>query len=74
VVGRSRFACTANLDVTLDSMTSTALIRIASDSDAAVLRELYRPFVENTAVSFEIEVPTVDEFARRITMAVQTWA
>jgi L-amino acid N-acyltransferase YncA len=45
-------------------MTSTALIRIASDSDAAVLRELYRPLVEDTAISLEIELPTVDEFGR----------
>ena len=41
-------------------------IRTASVSDAAKLLEIYRPYVEKTAISFEYEVPTVEEFALRI--------
>lgn len=41
-------------------------IRIATKQDAAELLEIYRPYVEKTAISFEWEVPTVQEFERRI--------
>ena len=33
-----------------------------------------RPFVEGTAVSFELAVPSVAEFAERIATAVRGWA
>ena len=33
-------------------------LRTASPGHAATLREIYRPYVENTAISFELEVPT----------------
>jgi len=55
-------------------MLSATMIRTASDEDAAVLREIYRPYVETTAISFELEAPPVEEFARRITAAVQGWS
>ena len=41
-------------------------IRTASVSDAEKLLEIYKPYVEKTAISFEYEVPTVEEFAQRI--------
>ena len=34
--------------------------------DAEVLLEIYAPYVHNTAISFEYEVPTVTEFRDRI--------
>jgi len=34
--------------------------------DAAELLSIYAPYVENTAVSFEYEVPTLEEFKERI--------
>lgn len=34
--------------------------------DAADLLEIYAPYVEHTAVSFEYEVPSVEEFEERI--------
>jgi phosphinothricin acetyltransferase len=49
-------------------------IRTATAADAAVLREIYRPYVETTAVSFELEVPSIEEFQRRITVAVEGWS
>ena len=41
-------------------------IRVARESDAAQLRDIYAPYVERTAVSFEYEVPDVATFAGRI--------
>ena len=42
------------------------MIRIAKVEDAAALAEIYGWYVENTAVSFEYEAPTAQEFAGRI--------
>ncbi|MDO4519117.1 MAG: GNAT family N-acetyltransferase [Eubacteriales bacterium] len=40
--------------------------RLAAPQDAEVLLEIYRPYVEKTAITFEYEVPTVEEFRERI--------
>ena len=42
------------------------LIRSASPDDAKHLLEIYGYYVENTAVSFEYEAPTENEFRERI--------
>lgn len=47
-------------------MTATTRLRVARVSDAARIREIYAPFVADTATSFETEVPDVAEMARRI--------
>lgn len=41
-------------------------IREAMPSDVAAMLEIYRPFVEQTAVSFEYVLPTQEEFTRRL--------
>ena len=41
-------------------------IRIATIADAEAIREIYAPYVLNTAVSFEYEIPSVEEFKNRI--------
>lgn len=41
-------------------------VRQARPEDAAQILKIYAPFVENTTVTFEIAVPTVEEFAGRI--------
>ena len=41
-------------------------IRLAKKSDAAALLAIYAPYVENTAITFEYEVPTIEDFANRI--------
>ena len=41
-------------------------LRFAVEQDAEALLEIYRPYVENTSITFETEVPTVEEFAGRI--------
>ena len=41
-------------------------IRAAALADAASLLAIYAPYVTDTCVSFELEVPTVEEFGQRI--------
>lgn len=41
-------------------------IRPATEADAVELLAIYRPYVEKTAITFEYEVPTVEEFKDRI--------
>ena len=43
-----------------------ALIRLARTSDAAALLAIYAPIVRETAISFEVEVPTEDAFQARV--------
>lgn len=42
------------------------IIREAGEKDAEALLEIYAPYVKNTAITFEYEVPSVEEFAERI--------
>ena len=48
-------------------MKEPFIIRRAEAGDAAALLEIYRPFITDTVVTFEYDVPTADEFAGRIT-------
>lgn len=41
-------------------------VRLARPEDAPVLLGIYAPYVTNTCVSFEYDVPTVEEFQKRI--------
>ncbi len=41
-------------------------IRIANPRNADKLLAIYAPYVEKTAITFEYEVPSVEEFAKRI--------
>src|SRR5688572_1364455 len=44
----------------------TANIRLARESDAAAIVQIYGPFCESTAVSFEYVAPSTDEIVNRI--------
>jgi phosphinothricin acetyltransferase len=48
-------------------------IRAATEADAAEIREIYAPYVANTAITFEYDVPAVEEFAMRITRVLQRY-
>ena len=41
-------------------------LRVATPEDAAALLDIYAPYVRETAITFEYDVPSVDEFAARI--------
>ena len=47
-------------------MSHPALIRLATAQDSERLLEIYGPFVQHTAVSFEYSVPEEGEFKRRM--------
>jgi phosphinothricin acetyltransferase len=42
------------------------MIRIAQESDASALLDIYAPFVTDTAVTFEVEVPTLEAFIKKM--------
>lgn len=42
------------------------IIREATVNDAGEILEIYAPYVENTAISFEYDVPSLEEFTERI--------
>jgi phosphinothricin acetyltransferase len=50
------------------------VLRNARASDAAGLLEIYRPYVLETAVSFETTPPTLEEFVIRIEQAASSYA
>lgn len=41
-------------------------IRVATEDDAERLLAIYAPYIEHTAITFEYEVPSVEEFKGRI--------
>lgn len=47
-------------------MEEAFTIRTAAEADAGALLRIYAPYVTETAVTFEYEVPSPEEFARRI--------
>jgi phosphinothricin acetyltransferase len=48
-------------------------LRLAKEADAAALLEIYRPYVEHTAISFEEDVPRVGAFRDRIVSTLETY-
>ena len=53
-------------------MEESSIVRPASSKDARACIAIYRPYVEDTAITFETEVPTTDEMAARIAAARDT--
>ena len=43
------------------------IIRSVQLADAKAIRAIYQPYVTETAITFEVDVPTVHEFEERIT-------
>lgn len=53
----------------MDSIHNSATIptiRLAEKKDASALLDIYAPYVTDTAITFEYEIPSVEEFAERI--------
>ena len=48
-------------------------IRIATPEDAFAIQNIYRYYVDNTAITFELEVPSVKEFQERITKTLERY-
>lgn len=48
-------------------------IRMATPADAEAIRSIYAPFITETCVSFETEVPALDNFQARISNILQRY-
>lgn len=48
-------------------MSINKIIRLANEADSASILEVYAPFITDTIITFEYDVPTVMEFGKRIT-------
>jgi L-amino acid N-acyltransferase YncA len=51
----------------------TALIRLASEADAAAIAAIYRPYVEDSRISFEEEAPDAVEVVQRMASPIHPW-
>ena len=49
------------------------LLRPAEISDAEALLAIYAPYITDTAVTFEYDVPTVEEFGQRIALVQEKY-
>lgn len=56
-----------------DKRSSSVIVRPAVPDDAERLVEIYAPYVEDTAITFEYEVPSVQEFERRIESTLERY-
>ncbi len=52
-------------------MNKKISLRLATVADANQLLAIYTPYVTDTTITFEYEVPTVEEFAKRISNTLQ---
>lgn len=48
-------------------------IRTATVADAAQILSIYAPYIEQTAITFEYEVPSLEEFTNRITHTLERY-
>ncbi|HVS15571.1 MAG TPA: GNAT family N-acetyltransferase [Thermoanaerobaculia bacterium] len=53
-------------DAPVPPAAARPVLRLADEPDAAAILALYRPIVEHTHISFELEPPSVEEMARRV--------
>ena len=49
------------------------VIRLVTESDAVQIQALYAPYVLHTAISFELEPPTVEDMQQRIVKTLPRW-
>lgn len=55
-------------------MSNSAItIRRAEEGDAPALLSIYKPYVEKTAITFEYQVPSVQEFQSRIAATLKRY-
>ena len=47
--------------------------RFATENDAKQLLEIYKPYVENTTITFEYELPSEEEFKKRIKNTIKEY-
>jgi phosphinothricin acetyltransferase len=48
-------------------------IRLATSADAKGILDIYRPYIDDTSITFETETPSIQEFGQRIETYLQNW-
>ncbi len=48
-------------------------VRVARPDDAEAIQKIYAPYVKNTAITFEYDIPTVEEMEQRIQQTEETY-
>ncbi|MEP7253928.1 MAG: N-acetyltransferase family protein [Ginsengibacter sp.] len=48
-------------------------LRVATPGDAVPILDIYSPYILNTSVTFEMEVPGISAFSERITGYLESW-
>ena len=48
-------------------------LRIARPEDAAEILAIYRPYIENTAITFDTDVPSVSEYSEHISHILENY-
>jgi phosphinothricin acetyltransferase len=59
--------------VTLDHEEFMPIIRLATEHDAKQIHAIYAPIVRDTIISFELEIPAVDEMKQRICATLEQY-
>ena len=54
-------------------MKEEIIIRMATPDDAEEVLDIYAPYVKETAITFEYEVPSVEEFRERIRKTLEKY-
>jgi L-amino acid N-acyltransferase YncA len=49
------------------------MIRLAKPSDAAGMLAIYAPYIKNSSITFETEVPSTEQFEKRISHYLENW-
>lgn len=54
-------------------LNTNVSIRMATEADAEEILKIYSPYITNTAITFEYDIPSVAEFSRRIKDTLQMY-
>lgn len=57
----------------MSTLKKEIVIRVAALDDAEELLEIYAPYVRETAITFEYEVPSPEEFRERIAHTLEKY-
>ena len=49
------------------------MIRLAKPADAAAILDIYAPYIRDTSITFETEIPSTADFADRISLYLENW-
>lgn len=57
----------------MENPVTNVNIRLATEADAESILKVYAPYIIGTTITFEYDVPTVEEFAQRLRVIRQTY-